>query len=62
MRKLDRALPFRYRLTLWYIFIFTLSLLGFEALSYFEFRADLLSQIDAGLLVPQSETCIPAHQ
>lgn len=50
MRKVDRALPFRYRLTLWYIFIFTLSLLGFEALSYFEFRADLLSQIDAGLL------------
>lgn len=50
MRKVNRALSFRYRLTLWYIFIFTLSLLGFEALSYFEFRADLLSQIDAGLL------------
>jgi|GEM_PF-210660 len=50
MRKIDRTIPFRYKLTLWYILIFTISLLGFEALSYFEFRADLLSQIDAGLL------------
>ncbi len=50
MTKVSRALPFRFRLALWYIFIFAISLLGFETISYFEFRADLLSQIDTGLL------------
>ncbi len=43
-------LPFRYRITLWYVLIFTVSLIGFETLSYFEFRADLFGQVDAGLL------------
>lgn len=50
MDRFSRVLPFRYRLTLWYILIFAISLLGFETLSYFEFRADLFAQMDAGLL------------
>lgn len=56
MSKFHRSFSFRYRLTLWYIAVFSISLLAYQTFSYFELKANLISQMDAGLLSAMDQT------
>ena len=49
MKKKSKGIPIRYKLTLWYIVLFSVSIIGYEAYSDFELKASLFGQIDAAL-------------
>ena len=38
MKTKSKGLPIRYKLTLWYIALFSVSIIGYETYSYFELK------------------------
>ncbi|MCE1196014.1 HAMP domain-containing protein, partial [bacterium] len=49
MKNVSNGLPLRYKLTIWYILLFSISIIGYEIYGYFELKNNLFSQVDSAL-------------